>query len=40
MKLDRAAPDGLIRAGQSASRDGVTVTALGGGRVSITLEQS
>ena len=40
LKLDRAAPDGLIRAGQSASRDGVTVTALGGGRVSITLEQS
>ena len=35
LKLDRSAPDGLIRAGQSASRDGVTVTALGGGKVHI-----
>ena len=37
LKLDRSAPDGLLRAGQSASRDGVTVTALGGGGVRVTL---
>ena len=36
LKLDRSAPDGLLRAGQSVSRDGATVTALGGGRVRIT----
>lgn len=36
LRLDRSAPDGLIRSGQTASRDGVTVTALGGGRVRVT----
>ncbi len=39
LKLDHSAPDGLIRTGQSASRDGVTVTALGGGRVRVTAEK-
>jgi len=39
LKLDRSTPHGLIRAGQSASRDGVTVTALGGGKVRVTLEK-
>ena len=36
LRLDRSAPDGLLHPGQTASRDGVTVTALGGGRVRVT----
>lgn len=38
LRLERNAPDGLLRPGQSASRDGVTVTALGGGGVRVTVE--
>lgn len=36
LRLSRSEPDGLLREGQSASRDGITVTALGGGRVRVT----
>lgn len=39
LRLDRSAPDGLFRAGQSAGRDGVTITALGGGGVRISVRR-
>ena len=37
LKLNCSSTDGLIRAGQTVSRDGITVTSLGGGKVHITL---